>query len=319
MQHKPGWFLALLLTVFARGCSQERPLTVAMHPWLGYQSLPLAQQEGWISRDRVKLIHTKSSTFSMQKLINGKVDAAALTLDEAIQLRSEGEAVSAILVFDISSGADVVLSRYKMEPLGELPEITIGIEGNALGSLMFAKFIETTGLERSKFKIINVTADQHETFWNQNRADMLITYEPMASALIKKGAIRISDTRSMANAVFDVLVVRNDVMKGMDGELLHLLQGHFKAVQHIQGNQDDAYYRISALTGLTRGEVSAFYKGMILPNFEYNIELMAGSPGQLQVYSERLGQLLEREGFIASYDSSELVNSDYANRLMRGQ
>ncbi|NWF37088.1 ABC transporter substrate-binding protein [Mariprofundus sp. KV] len=317
MQHKPGWFLALTVMFLMTACSQERPLTVAMHPWLGYQSMPLAQQEGWISRDRVTLIHTKSSTFSMQKMSSGEVDAAALTLDEAIQLRSQGADVSVILIFDISSGADVVLARFEMEKLIAQSEITIGIESNALGTLMFAKFIEISGLDRSKFRIINVTADQHESFWNQKGADMLITYEPMASALIKKGAIRVTDTRSMADAVFDVLVVRNDVMKSMDSALLHLLQGHFKALQHIHGNRNDAYYRLAALTGMSKTEVSEFYNGMILPNLDYNVELAAGSPGRLQDYSERLGQLLKREGFLVSHDTSGLVKSEYLTRLMR--
>ena len=317
MQHKPRRFLVLTVMFIMTACSQEPPLTVAMHPWLGYQSLPLAQQEGWISRDRVKLIHTKSSTYTMKKLISGEVNAAALTLDEALQLCSKGADASVIMVFDISSGADVVLARFEMEKLIAQSEITIGIESSALGSLMFAKFIEASGLDRSKFRIINVTSDQHESFWSQKGADMLITYEPMASALIKKGAIRVTDTRSMTDAVFDVLVVRNDVMKSMDGALLHLLQGHFKALRQMRGNPSDAYYRYASLTGMSKSEVAEFYSGMILPNLDYNVELMRGSPSRLQDYAENLAQLLESEGFLASHTCSGLVNNNYVTRLMR--
>jgi NitT/TauT family transport system substrate-binding protein len=52
-----------------------------------------------------------SNSDSLQALAAGTVDGAGLTLDEAIGARAAGLDMKIVLVFDISTGADVLLAR----------------------------------------------------------------------------------------------------------------------------------------------------------------------------------------------------------------
>ncbi|TLS73839.1 hypothetical protein FE236_12570 [Mariprofundus erugo] len=292
--------LVLASVMLLTSCSGSDSVRIAMHHWLGYQTLPVAVNMGWIHRDLLTITTTPSATESMQLMREGKVDAAALTLDEAIQLSSEGVNVAVIMAFDISSGADVVLSRYDSATLKQMSHITIGLEKNALGSLMLAKLIEQSGLDQDKFIISNIPADQHLDFWQQQQPDMLITYEPMAATLIQQGAIRFMDTREIADTVFDVLVVNRSFAETHRDALAAIIRGQFIAVSNLMTQPDDTIYRLAQEAGMESSEVRQTLRGLILPGAGYNARLMQGEPSHLQATATALSRLLYRQGMIGN-------------------
>lgn len=92
------------------GCAQSQPLKVAVQPWCGYQFLFVARVEGWQDTKQVELVDTALTTESVAALREGRVDAAALTLDEVLLLRSQGHPLHVVMVFDASAGADLLLA-----------------------------------------------------------------------------------------------------------------------------------------------------------------------------------------------------------------
>lgn len=281
-------------------CSAPSPVRIAMHQWIGYQTLPVALHMGWISPDHLQLVKTRSATESMQLMRKGMVDAAALTMDEAIQLASEGVNVAVIMAFDISSGADVVLTRHDDATLKRMHHIKIGLEKNALGSLMLAKIIERSQLDPGTFIISNIPADQHLDFWQQQQPDMLITYEPMAPPLIRQGAIRYMDTHEIPDTVFDVLVVSRPFAEQHADELTAIIRGQFIAVSNLMRQPDDTIYRLAQETGMASSEVKQTLRGLILPSASYNARLMQGQPSHLQATATALTTLLYSQGMIAN-------------------
>ena len=101
---------------WSAGCSQGQLLKVGIHPWVGYESLELAQQFKWLP-EGVELVHKEELNTSGAALQAGQVDAACLTLDEVLRLRAEGTPVTVGLVFDVSAGADALLVRPGIERL----------------------------------------------------------------------------------------------------------------------------------------------------------------------------------------------------------
>ena len=98
---------------------------------------------------------------SMMALVNGRVPAAALTLDELLQVREGGVDARAILVFDASHGADVVMGHPSVTSLAQLRGRRIGVEDTALGALMLARLLESAGLKAVDVVKVPMTADQH--------------------------------------------------------------------------------------------------------------------------------------------------------------
>ena len=124
---------ALLLLPCLPGCRSQSPLTIAAHLRPGYELLFLARREGWLPAG-ITLLETAAATDSMKALENGTAHAAALTLDEVLQARSKGIPLTAVLVFDISAGADLVMARPDIRSLANLANRRIGVEDTALGA-----------------------------------------------------------------------------------------------------------------------------------------------------------------------------------------
>lgn len=103
-----GLLLLLIATLGLAGCTDRHTLTVAVHPWIGYESLCLAQDLGWLPR-QVTLQHGRTAAESLAALQAGTVDAAGLTLDEALKARGAGVPLSAVLVLDSSAGGDMLM------------------------------------------------------------------------------------------------------------------------------------------------------------------------------------------------------------------
>ncbi|MCK5188995.1 MAG: ABC transporter substrate-binding protein, partial [Methylococcales bacterium] len=101
-------------------------MIISSHVWPGYDLMFLAQKQGWLVDPNLKLLTTQSATDSIMALSTGQVDGAALTLDEVLLARDKGIPLTIVLVFDISAGADMVLSRAKINSLSELKGKRIG-------------------------------------------------------------------------------------------------------------------------------------------------------------------------------------------------
>ena len=102
---------ALALLQLVPGCTARPALRIASHPWPGYELLFLARREGWLSEQQVRLVETSSATASLAALERGTVDGACLTLDELLRARDRGLQLTAVLVFNVSAGADHILAR----------------------------------------------------------------------------------------------------------------------------------------------------------------------------------------------------------------
>lgn len=291
-------------------CSPQEPQRIAMHNWLGYQTLPLALEMDWIDKREFEIVPSTSASFSMDLFREAKVEAAALTLDEALKLCSEGMDISVVSVFDISSGADVVLSRHDLNSLKTKDEISIAYESTGLGQLMFAKFIEAFNFDKEQFSITSITADKHVDHWNDYHPDILITYEPIASTLIKNaGAYRLTDTRKMSEIVFDVLVVKSNALDSNIKAWKSVINAQHHAIEYMGINKEDFLYRVAKLSGIPKPEVETILRGLHLPNKIYAGTLLHGKSPKL------VKKTAEIQKILASSGSADQSQPDCADKL----
>ncbi len=274
-------------------CEPKRPLRIAAHVWPGYEPLFLAQEREWINHDEVRLIETRSATESMQQLANGMIDGAALTLDEVLRARAMGLPLSAVLVFDISAGADVLLSRPQLQKIPDLKGKRIGFEQGAVGDLMFSIAMKTNGLNLDAVKQIHIPIDEHLNAWKSGAVDALITYEPVSTRIVAEGGIRLFDSRKIPDTIVDVLAIRNDRLEAHHANAIRgLLTAHLKALSYINTNPQDASYRMAPRLGLPPEQVLTTFRGLVLPNLENNRRLLIGNPPQLMEGVQRISTLI---------------------------
>jgi NitT/TauT family transport system substrate-binding protein len=297
-------FLALLgagaAWLMLPGCrrAETPPLTVAAHIWPGYEFMFLAQREGWLDAGRVTLRETASASASLQALADGAVDAAALTLDEVLRAQAAGTALSVVLVFDISAGADMVLARPPIRELKQIKGKRIGAEQSALGALMLAKALQAAGLRHDEVRIVPLTIDRHEAAWASGEVDVLVCYPPASSRLLDAGAVNLFDSRQLPDTIVDVLAVRRQVLETKGDAVRHLVEAHLRGLAHLQRNPQDASYRMASHLGLRADEVLASFKGIVLPDLANNWRLLGGDKPALLASAEAIGEVMHREGLL---------------------
>lgn len=303
-----GMLSAGILWGLLPGCRRNvAPLTVAAHIWPGYEFMFLAQREGWLDANQVTLRETPSASESLQALSDGKVDAAALTLDEVLRERARGVHVSVVLVFDISAGADVVLARPDIRELKQIKGKRIGVEQGALGALMLVKALQAAGLDRDEVQVVPLTIDQHEAAWQHGEVDVLVCYPPVSSKLMDKGAVDLFDSRQLPDTIVDVLAVRQDVLDQKHDAIRHLIASHLRGRDHLQRNPQDAGYRMASHLGLRSADVPAAYKGMVLPDLEGNRRLLGGDKPVLLDSAHMLSEVMFKEGLLPQPNSLDAL------------
>ena len=288
--------LGLSLSLTLSGCLRPAPLRVGINPWIGYETLPLAAQLGWLP-EGVELHATASFSASAQALAEGTLDAAGLTLEEMLLARARGTPLSAVLVFDVSAGADMLLARAEVPSIANLRGRRVGFESSALGPLVLSRALATVDLTLADVERQLIPPEEQFAAWQEGRVDAVVTYGPVATRLERAGARRLFDSRQMPNAIFDVLAVRRERLD--HPALPGLVEAHFRALAHLEHNRDDALYRIAHRQQTTFAEVREALAGITLPDLTGNRDLLRAQGPLYQVAADLSG-LLVAEGLLAA-------------------
>lgn len=121
------------------GCAPggEAPLRVGTNIWLGYEPFYVARQAGSLP-ENVRLVEYASASEVLSAFRSRAIEAAAVTLDEAISLAENDNSLRIGLVLDTSDGADALVARPGRR-LSELKGRTIGVESPAVGAYLLGR------------------------------------------------------------------------------------------------------------------------------------------------------------------------------------
>ena len=114
--------MGLLLPLALTACAPPPAslLRVGTNVWIGTQPLYIAAERGHFDGAAIRLVEYSSASQVLSAFRNNSIEAAALTLDEALVLSEDIDDVRIVLVEDMSAGADVVLSHPEITTLAEI-------------------------------------------------------------------------------------------------------------------------------------------------------------------------------------------------------
>ena len=302
--------LCSFLLVVLAGCSVEdgRPLKIGSNLWLGYEPLYLAQYIG-AYQSRVDLVQLASATEVMRALRYGNIHAAALTLDEALSLMSEDVELVVLLALDFSDGADVLMALDDKVEAFRLQGKRIGVESTALGALILSEALEQQGLTIEDIEIENLSMDTLEQALLDQRVDAVVTFEPMKTRLLEKGARVVFDTSQAPGLVVDVLVVRRKQFDQRRKDIIQLINGYFAAREYMVTDREEALKFFSKRLGLDVNQVQSALDAVHLPSLQENIQWFAGSPSEFEQRLRSLSALLSERQLIEQ-DTPLVIYSD---------
>lgn len=256
----------------------RQALRIGTNLWPGYEPLYLAREKGYFDTNKIHLIEYTSTTQVIKAYKNGLLDAAAVTLDEAIALLDSGEQPRLVLVMDVSNGADVMLGQASIHNIGQLKGKRVGVEHTALGAYFISRVIEINGISKSDMNVIPLKVNLHERAFVQKQIDAVLTFEPVSSKLLKAGANVLFDSSQIPGEIVDVLVVNADKISQFREHIKHLETGWYRALDDFNRKEPETIKMLGARMKLGSEDVLKAYEGMILPNQEMNHSLLYGKP-----------------------------------------
>ena len=299
-----------------RSCLSDHPINIGIHTWIGYESLYLAEQFHWLPKNTY-LIKNQNASQSVKMLTEGQVQAACLTLDELLLVRASGLPVQVGLVFNVSAGADMVISTLPLNDLKETKGLRIGYEQGALGALILQHFLKDVNLNVNNLVLVNLSPDQQIDAWQQGDIDIVITYEPTASQLLAKGGYRVFDSRHMPERIFDVLAVRPDLLNRRgSSQLQKVIEQHFKTLEYMRQQRQDALYRIATRQSVDVEQVQMALGGIHLPSLESNRHYLSKTDTRLLDAAKEVELLMQQSHLLdRSVVSLDILDAQWLPRL----
>lgn len=292
--------IGLLLGLIAvLGCSPAPTLRIGSNPWPGYLGLYHARDLGLFEGQPIQLVDFDNTEDVLRAFRNQAIDAAAVTLDEALSLADSGQALRIILVFSISNGADVVLARPGIDAPQQLRGRRLGVETNALGAYMLARLLERAGLSSHDLSIIHIPLQEHEAAYRNGNVDAVITFDPPRSRLLAAGAQQIFSSRDIPGEVVDVLVVREETLHSHGTVLAMLRDRYFQALAQLQRDPAAAAPALSRRNRIDSTALLASLQLMELADRRRNQVLLGDGDGNLHATMARLQQVMLQTGLLS--------------------
>jgi NitT/TauT family transport system substrate-binding protein len=245
-------------------CDSPARLGVAYHPFVGYETLPLAEDLGWLP-ERAVLYRFESSEGSMRALEEGRVQAAALTLDEALRLREKLPGITVVLVMDESAGADVLLAKPSIGSIGELAGARVAYQPGSVSEFFLLSALARFDLSLHDIESVNLSGAAQIEAFAAGDIDAVVTYPPVADSITRLGATRLFDSAQTPGGILDVLVVDARRMVNREETLAALIEGHFRALDHLRTNREDLVFRYAEYQQTDSDSIRTALAGIKLP------------------------------------------------------
>ena len=310
--------VSLIFLLPACSDAPQEPLRIASSPWPGYEPLYLARDLGYLNDKKVNLFELPSADITMESFRNRSTDLATLTLDETLELLHDGTKLRILLALDISHGGDAVLAKPEIRELSDLKGKRISIMNIPLGIYMLNRLLDKAGLERNDVSVFPMSESKQLQFYQDGKADAVITFEPIKTLLIESGAHVIFDSSMIPNEIFDLLLVHEDAYLQRKDEICGIAQAWFKALEYMDERPDDAAQRITKRLGMKISDYKGMMDGIKLPDQKGNYDLLAGNTPGLHEPASRLGEIMLAEQQLSRIvDTSAAIDSRFAACYMK--
>ncbi len=230
-----------IFAVTWRGFAEPDPLRLAVGTRPGSEALVFALAENEpLPLNEFRLIEMAGATAISRALENGVVDAAVISLDEALQMNDSGHPVCIGLVLEESLGADVLMVPHRVKSLEMLRGLRIGAEVRSSSHYLLVKALQKAGLTLADVELLPFTGREVSTALAANQVDALVVTEPDAQRIAPGEMTRLFDSAELQQPILRVLAVRETVWESKK-QVLQKLAARFFAAQPRM-HSDDAEF-----------------------------------------------------------------------------
>jgi NitT/TauT family transport system substrate-binding protein len=285
---------ASMLLAGLAGCNREPEpaLRIGTNVWIGSEPLYLAREMGYLDRALVQLVEYPSASEVHRAYRNQAIDGMVISLDELFGLAAEGHQPRAILVVDISHGADAVVARRGIRSMRELKGHSVAVESSALGAFVLSRALALNGMQASDVNVVHLESNEQPSAFQKGQVDGAVTFDPYRGQLLRAGAVSVFDSTQIPGEIVDLIAVRDTAFAAHPHGLREVLSGWFKALGEMKRTPDEAARRMGIRQQSTGPQFLAALQGLRIPSREENMRMLSGDAPELAQRGRRLRDLM---------------------------
>lgn len=305
----------LMLCAAGAAADHRPPLRFGSNLWIGYEPFYLARQQGLYAAHEahaLRLIQLSSASDVLHAFRSGRLEVAAITLDEALRLADEGTPFRTVLLIDISNGADALLGGPQVSTLAELNGKRVGVEDGATGAILLHHALNKAGLTPAQLRIVPLKFDQHRQALQQGQVDALVTFDPVRSQLLAGGAHLLFDSSEAASSIVDLLIVTPEVLKSAEqrAALTVLIRGYFSMLAQLRGGNANLLAQAAANLELTPEQLQQAMQLIEQPDRVRNCALLCGTAPPFEATVRQVTDIMAARNLLRRTDQFELPIDD---------
>jgi NitT/TauT family transport system substrate-binding protein len=283
---------ALLAPLFGCIREPEPALRISTNVWIGSEPLYLARELGHLDLKAVQLVEYPSASEVLRAYRNQAIDGMVISLDELFSLAVDGLQPRAILVVDVSHGADAVVGRGGMRSMKDLRGKPVAVEGGALGAFVLSRALALNGMQPSDVEVVHVESNEQPGAFEKGQVDGAVTFDPYRGQLLRAGAITLFDSTQIPGEIVDLVAVRASVLERQPNAVRELLSGWFRALEYMKLDPRDAARRMGIRQQTSGEQFLAALQGLRIPSRDENLQMLGGAAPELARTGRRLMALM---------------------------
>lgn len=278
--------------------SSQEPLKIGTNVWPGYALYYLAQDQGYIPSDAIRLIEYQNASFMSEAFVSGNLDGAMMTLDQALRLHELGIEFSIIQVINVSRGADVVMSQTPIMNLNGFAGKKIAVEQSAVGALILSAFEDHFEVPPDALEVISISADESLAAFRKG-IDFIVTFVPFSHHIANEGGYQVFDTSLRPNLVVDVLVIKKQLLNtDYEPILRQMIQGFFQSYELLTNQPNKALPLLQKRLQLDEKQVLASFELLEITNLAQNRGMLSGSNAGLSYILKEVHKILSDADYV---------------------
>ena len=214
---------ALLAALFGCMREPEPALRIGTNVWIGSEPLYLARELGHLDLGAVQLVEYPSASEVLRAYRNQAIDGMVISLDELFSLAVDGLQPRAILVVDVSHGADAVVGRRGMRSMQDLKGRPVAVESGALGAFVLSRALALNGMQAADVKVVHLESNEQPSAFEKGEVDGAVTFDPYRGQLLRAGAATLFDSTQIPGEIVDLVAVRASVLEKQPNAVRALL------------------------------------------------------------------------------------------------
>lgn len=270
--------------------SPEITLKVGIATWPGFASGYVAKEKGYFDGQKVEFFVIDDFTARQSAYITGKIDLVIYSLDSYAFDIDKGITGRAILVTDLSNGADGIVVTPDINNPNDLIGKKVAYTRGSPSHFFLIRYLQQNNINKNDIIPIEVDdpSKAAEAFLSGS-VEVAVTWEPNISQIVDSGKGKILvNTKMFPEQIVDIVVANENSYTQNKHAIQKFVTGWLKASDFIKTNQAEAYNIMAKNLNIPDVDFPAMSNGLIFADKGLNQNLFQpeGQSKAIQIFND---------------------------------